>query len=198
MFIDLVVTDGCETDNDCTIDTQCYNRECVDPCYTPYNPCGQYSVCNVIDHRHICTCNFGYTGKPQHGCLPIIPCGYNDDCSTDSMCVDRQCIDPCLEKSPCHPFARCAIQDHKLVCLCDEGYTGDGFKQCTKFDCFEDLDCDGRDVCIDRFCQHPCSICGIGAECDLANSPICYCPRRTAGNPFVSCERSKNNAVLIF
>ena len=40
--------------------------------------------------------------------------------------------------------------------------------------------------------RDPCnpSPCGEGARCELSNgSPICSCPRKTTGNPFIRCSK---------
>lgn len=57
----------CKSDSDCPSERSCINAICRDPC-----ACGTNAVCNVIDHKPICSCITGYDGNPDIECVPGI------------------------------------------------------------------------------------------------------------------------------
>ncbi|KAG7155062.1 Nidogen-like 1, partial [Homarus americanus] len=65
---------------------------------------------------------------------PIIPsiaiaCGNNDDCTTDNSCVNNLCYDVCA-LGICGDDADCRIANHRPVCTCPPGTTGDPLHSC--------------------------------------------------------------------
>ena len=54
----------CTYDSDCVPEKSCINAVCRDPC-----ACGLNAVCNVINHKPICTCAVGYDGNPETECV---------------------------------------------------------------------------------------------------------------------------------
>ena len=55
-------------------------------------------------------------------------CTTDDDCPQTEACFNRDCVDPCN----CGTNAQCKVANHKPVCLCPEGYTGDPEVKCVK------------------------------------------------------------------
>ena len=58
----------------------------------------------------------------------IVGCQTNDDCLQTLACFNRDCVDPCN----CGTNAQCFVNNHKPVCFCPEGYTGDPEVGCVK------------------------------------------------------------------
>ena len=92
-------------------------------CYP--NPCGQHSICEIQYNRVVCSCQAGYYGKPPN-CRP--ECVVSQDCSLDRACIRGKCVDPCL--GTCGHGAICTMQQHKPVCSCPPGFTGNPFYIC--------------------------------------------------------------------
>merc|ERR1712083_686510 len=94
--------------------------------------------------------------------------------------------DPCFEPNPnvCGQGATCEATNHKAVCSCPRGYTGDPFVSCRRFE--------KKDLCT----PDPC---GPGANCQARNhGAICSCPSGYVGDPLTACRparRSQANVV---
>ena len=58
----------------------------------------------------------------------IVGCTTNDDCRQTEACFNRDCVDPCN----CGTNAQCFVANHKPVCFCPEGYTGNPEVECVK------------------------------------------------------------------
>ena len=58
----------------------------------------------------------------------IVGCQTNDDCPQTEACFNRDCVDPCN----CGINAQCYVTNHKPVCFCPEGYTGNPEVECVK------------------------------------------------------------------
>lgn len=58
----------CVIDSDCSLQLNCRNFKCVDPCP---GYCGINSLCQTINHNPTCTCPRGKTGNPQTRCYEI-------------------------------------------------------------------------------------------------------------------------------
>ena len=50
----------------------------------------------------------------------VVGCQTNDDCPQTEACNNRDCVDPCN----CGTNAQCYVRDHKPVCYCPVGFTG--------------------------------------------------------------------------
>lgn len=83
---------------------------------------------------------------------------------------------PC-NPSPCGPNTQCAVLSN-------------GFSKCTCLPGFIESPNTVRG-CIEA--RNPCepNTCGIGARCDPNQTPACYCPENTAGNPYKSCDSNR-------
>ena len=65
-------------------------------------------------------------GNPPY-CKP--ECMRNSDCKLDSACVTgNKCSDPCTDN--CGLNTDCKVVNHRPVCACLPGYTGDPFVNC--------------------------------------------------------------------
>ena len=52
--------------------------------------------------------------------MVLVGCQSNDDCLQTLACFNRDCVDPCN----CGTNAQCYVNNHKPVCYCPEGFTG--------------------------------------------------------------------------
>lgn len=58
-----IVKVECTKDNDCAQDRSCINGICRNPC-----TCGPNAICNVVDHKPVCSCILGYDGSADIAC----------------------------------------------------------------------------------------------------------------------------------
>jgi hypothetical protein len=100
--------------------------EIIDPCRP--SPCGINAECRERNGAASCTCLPGLFGNPYIECKP--ECSINPECPTDKACVNQKCVDPC--PGVCGTHATCRAQNHNPVCTCDQGFTGDPFRFCTR------------------------------------------------------------------
>lgn len=172
---------GCKSDNECPLTQACIQRECQDPCI--YERCGTNAQCVVQSHRATCICPPNYRGNPYDSCRRP-ECVTDPDCPTTLACRNEKCVDPC----ECARHAYCQARNHRGVCTCEPGYTGDPYGiACTesKFqcwyhsymqrcffqsiplflvpkiiepDCRTDSQCDSQLACIDEECVNPCQV----------------------------------------
>lgn len=158
----------CVTSNDCPNDKACFNERCSDPCP---GACGWNTICQVVNHSPICTCESGYEGDAFRGCsrIPV-----------------RE-IKP-TPKDPCALCGTNAICENG-VCKCRPEYFGDPYVACRP-ECSINSDCPSNKACRNFKCQDPCpGVCGINAHCTVVNhAPICSCDNGYIGDPFVSCR----------
>lgn len=91
------------------------------------NPCGPYSSCSVIRKNVVCLCQYGYTGTPPN-CKP--ECVINSECAPNKACINQRCTNPC--SNVCAPNSECTVINHKAICSCKPGFTGDPMKRCLK------------------------------------------------------------------
>ncbi|KAG7155061.1 Neurogenic locus Notch protein-like 4, partial [Homarus americanus] len=179
---------GCFTPDDCAVTEECYSGQCVSPCRPGNNPCPPTAVCRTLAHAATCMCPPGHTGLPLQGCSPLPTCGYNSDCPADKACIERVCGDPC-GAAPCPQGSLCRVEDHRPICLCPPGYTGNPEVGCVRSGCESDSECPRNRVCRKGTCVDPCQDCGQGALCQaLAGTVICLCPVGFTGNPRFSCD----------
>lgn len=56
--------------------------------------------------------------------------------------------------------------------------------------CILNTECPNNKACIRNHCLDPCTgACGLNAICDIINhTPVCSCPKRMEGSPFVQCR----------
>lgn len=91
------------------------------------SPCGPNSDCRVHETRAVCSCLIGMLGTPPN-CRP--ECVIHQDCPSHLACVSNKCKDPCI--GSCGINAICLTQNHRPICSCMEGYTGDPFSGCSR------------------------------------------------------------------
>lgn len=164
---------------------------CAESCKkTSDCPCGQ--ICNRGKCRTKCnpgTCPPGQLCK-NGACLA--GCRTNADCNNDQSCINGQCLDPCKRDNTCGENAICRTVDHRVLCLCPDGFQGEPTKKCTRFECQSNEDCNNDKKCVEGFCKNPClepGVCGINAQCKVINrQPQCTCPPNFIGNPEVECK----------
>lgn len=133
----------CVVNDDCGSTRVCINQHCVDPCV---GACGINAVCNVINHQPRCSCPPGYVGSPYERCVvrdeeppppPRPECVSDDECTNDKACINQKCLNPCqYENGLCGANSECRVQKHRPICVCRDGYTGNGRNGCfeSKFD----------------------------------------------------------------
>lgn len=57
-------------------------------------------------------------------------CKNSVDCPQSDTCLNRQCVNPCTASNPCAPNAECQAKNHRAVCQCPSGLTGNPFINC--------------------------------------------------------------------
>lgn len=98
----------------------------LNPCVS--KPCGEHANCktNSKTNQPICSCQEGYIGSPP---FCQLDCMHNSDCTLQQACLNNQCTNPCTA-SVCGQNADCRVINHRPICACKEGYTGDPFTSC--------------------------------------------------------------------
>lgn len=175
----------CQTDNDCGPNENCvqdsYGRsECKNSC-DGRTLCGRNAECNARNHNADCSCKAGFAGDPKIGCRKI-ECQNDKDCSNDKLCDQNMCKIACLVGRPCGENALCSAENHKQVCYCQPGYSGDPRVRCEAVD----------------FCRD--APCGPGAKCKNSKGSFqCSCGRGLVGDPYnegcrpaVECLRNQD------
>ncbi|BES97160.1 PTI [Nesidiocoris tenuis] len=189
----------CKVDDDCRDPDRCVRGSCVDAC--KIDPCGLNAQCQSTRHQAQCSCAPGFIGNPYIECSydqapppPVAECSHNDDCPVDKKCHNQLCVNPCSVGSPCAPGSFCFTNDHKPVCRCPPGFTGDPFTKCYPptadvVGCESNSECPSQEACVNRMCVSPCN-CGPNAECRVQDHyPICFCKPGYSGNPQIGCEK---------
>ncbi|KAG8232833.1 hypothetical protein J437_LFUL013159, partial [Ladona fulva] len=176
----------------------------VDPCVP--SPCGQYAECKDIGGSPSCSCKREYIGRPPN-CKP--ECVISAECPTNKACMRQKCRDPCpgsceqepvVAQDPCHP-SPCGpnAQCRDGICSCFPEYQGDPYVGCRP-ECVLSNDCPRNKACVRQKCVDPCpGTCGQNARCEVVNHiPMCSCPERYSGNPFVECRpyQGKTEGVI--
>lgn len=108
----------------------CFREEVItttrrpeNPCQP--NPCGSNAQCRNIGSSPACSCLPEFIGQPPN-CRP--ECVDHSQCPANRACVNTRCKDPC--QGSCAPQATCNVLNHRAVCSCSPGYTGDARVQC--------------------------------------------------------------------
>jgi hypothetical protein len=89
------------------------------------SPCGPNSECRVIGDQAACSCLPNYIGRVPN-CRP--ECSIDAECPSNAACINERCKDPC--QGACGLNALCLTVNHKPVCSCQQGYTGDAARNC--------------------------------------------------------------------
>lgn len=146
------------------------SKATLNPCAA--SPCGPHADCIANGEEFTCKCLPDMLNQPPN-CRP--ECTMDSHCSDDMSCVAYRCKSPC-GYGVCGPYADCRAEDHKPVCKCLEGYSGDPFLGCTFNKTESDID--------------PCepNPCGKNAMCIEQNGVgLCYCLPKYYGNPDEGC-----------
>lgn len=178
----------CVLNSDCPRNRACVRNKCIDPCP---GTCGQNADCAVINHIPACTCIEGYVGDPFVLCrkverkLPLRTSQFNT--SLNALSLVPKPTNPC-NPSPCGPNSACRVVNGQAVCSCIPGYFGS--PPTCRPECVTSSDCAQNQACINQKCINPCpGTCGINALCQVVNhNPICSCPERFTGDPFIRCQ----------
>ena len=59
-----------------------------------------------------------------------VGCSSDDECAFSQACQNRACVNPCAYDNPCSSSAECTVNNHRAVCKCPPGFTGDPYNQC--------------------------------------------------------------------
>merc|ERR1712004_171305 len=102
-------------------------KEKPDPCNP--SPCGTNAECIPSGDNANCKCPPGHQGDPFVFCKKG-ECEYDHDCSSQLACFDFKCRDPCI--GTCGQLAECQVRDHRPICSCPQGYTGDPLTACKR------------------------------------------------------------------
>lgn len=175
----------CRNDDDCDVNENCiqdtYGRASCENVCLGRAICGRNAECTARSHAPDCECKEGFFGDPKNGCRKI-ECSTDAECSNDKTCDDHTCKIACLIGEPCGENALCTTENHKQVCHCQPGFTGD-----------PRVRCDVVDFCKD-------APCGPGARCRNSRGSFkCTCPPGLVGDPYnegcrtaVECETSED------
>lgn len=146
----------------------------VNPCDP--SPCGPNSVCRQIGDVPVCTCVDYYIGQPPN-CRP--ECTSDSQCASIHSCINEKCRDPCA--GSCGYNAICSVVNHRPMCRCPDGYSGDPFSGCQP----------NPIVNIPPEIPMPCnpSPCGVNAVCkERGGAGSCLCVSEYHGDPYVECR----------
>jgi hypothetical protein len=139
----------------------------------------------------MCSCPTGMAGNAFVECRPyqstynFIFFGFLSDDYTRSLApVDQNPCNP----SPCGQNSQCREINGQAVCSCIPGYIGS--PPTCRPECTVNSDCPQNEACSNQKCRNPClGTCGISAKCTVVNhNPICSCPPRLTGDPFIRCQ----------
>lgn len=191
----------CVLNSDCPRNRACINQKCRDPCP---GTCGQNAECNVFNHYPSCSCLQGYSGDAFVFCAKIdskYECCKKNAMKSNCVCyLAPQPKNPC-RPSPCGPNSQCREIRDQAVCSCLQGYIGS--PPTCRPECVSNSECSLSTACVNQKCIDPCpGTCGLRALCQVVNhNPICTCPIKHTGDPFVRCQviigRSANKFFAI-
>merc|ERR1711973_258561 len=98
-----------------------------DPCNP--DPCGAGAECLRRGQQAQCQCPAGFKGDPYVFCKRG-DCEYDSDCASSLACFDFNCRDPCI--GTCGRNANCEVRNHRPICSCPQGFTGDPLAACDR------------------------------------------------------------------
>lgn len=142
----------------------------LNPCLS--SPCGPNAECLVNEDSYTCKCLPNFINNPPN-CRA--ECITNDHCFSNMTCVNQHCIDPCSNEV-CGVNADCRVDNHSIVCECQQNYTGNALVECFLMETISE--------------NHPCNLnpCGENAICREKNGSIsCLCLPDFYGNPIKGC-----------
>lgn len=100
--------------------------------------------------------------------------------------LEHVVTNPC-QPSPCGENSQCREINKQAVCSCIPGFIGS--PPTCRPECVTSSECHLNEACFNQKCINPCpGTCGTGAICQVVNhNPICTCPNRQTGDPFIRC-----------
>lgn len=158
----------CQYNEDCPPNKLCdrLNRRCINPCSA--DSCGENADCTPVNHGIECSCRNGFHGNAYIECTRQQGCRSDAECASSEACVNGQCGSPCQ----CGISALCEVVNHRPICRCPNGYSGNPKIGCNP---------------PSNACEP--NPCGLNAMCELdRGNPICFCPKGLTGNPFKNCS----------
>lgn len=161
----------CRSDDDCLVHENCvtdsYGRsDCRNACEGRVL-CGRNAECAARNHNAVCSCKAGFIGDAQFGCRRI-ECEADTDCTTDKFCEKNLCKLACQVDKACGEKALCTTENHRPVCYCQPGFSGDPYAQCTAVDFCRDAPCGPGAICTNNKGTFHCA-CGTGHVGDPYN-----------------------------
>lgn len=107
------------------------------------------------------------------------------------MTLSRRVVPPVTRPcnpNPCGPNSICRELNGQAVCTCAPEFLGS--PPLCRPECILSSDCRQNEACANQRCKDPCpGTCGIQARCTVVNhNPICSCPERFTGDPFIRCD----------
>lgn len=131
-------------------------------------------------------------------CIP--GCRSNNECPKSETCIERKCQSPCELVNACGTNALCKVANHRKVCFCPDGFQEDTSKNCVRYECQINEDCESNKKCINGSCKNPCldaGVCGLNAQCKVVEREAqCSCPPNYIGNALVECKPKGNEECL--
>lgn len=147
------------------------NKIILPPAQGSCGACGVNAQCTIVSGRPVCSCLPGYAGDPISVCKKT-ECTTHSDCPGHLTCQIDKCINPCT--SVCGQGADCTVRDHRPLCSCPAGHTGDPFTYC-------------RPITDTELCNP--SPCGANTNCKVVNGvPTCTCIPGYFGSPIQGCR----------
>ncbi|CAH0767615.1 unnamed protein product [Bemisia tabaci] len=167
----------CESDYECSSSQSCQNFRCTSVCST--GVCASTAICEVRNHRAVCSCPQGYLGDPYVSCRA--ECDSNRDCPTEKpACIGQRCTNPC--NGVCGINAKCEVRGITPICSCPRDMTGDPFVRCRPFDKY--------DLCNPNPCGENAK-CQPGFDNTGKERPVCTCLPGFVGNALSYCRRGE-------
>jgi hypothetical protein len=154
---------------------------CLPDCTSAGLDCGDHGQCSTASGTAACVCDTGYTGQGCHLC----DSGYQDEDG------DGSCLPDCDTVAPdCSGHGQCSDASGQVVCICDDGYTGDDCAACAAG--YQDEDGDGS-------CLPDCATagldCGAHGQCsDASGQAQCVCDTGYAGDDCSACAADYQDA----
>lgn len=113
-------------------------------------------------------------------------------------CIAAPVVTQPCNPNPCGPHSICREINNQGVCSCAPGFIGS--PPVCRPECVINADCGRNEACNNQKCRNPCpGTCGVGARCEIVNhNPICSCPPRYTGDPFVRCLPIRKWTIDLF
>ncbi|KAJ2949935.1 hypothetical protein O0L34_g11258 [Tuta absoluta] len=176
---------------------------------TSNSDCEYHADCRAdAGGNYVCQCVSGYRKDENDACVPDSKlcngavCAEHASCLFDDLIGISYChcdqgyegegIDQCIKKTDtcevlndCHPNAVCTPTEYSYLCICNEGYVGDGYNCVLEVNCRNNpYMCDEHASCLKRNNGFLCE-CNTGYN---GNGSFCELNPRLAGNFLVATD----------